>query len=107
MLGPDQPVILHLLEIEAALKALEGIRMELEDCSFPLLKGVVCTHLPEVAFKDVDYVIFVGAFPRKQGMERNDLIEINASIFSDQGKALDKHAKKIRQSTCCRKPSQH
>lgn len=92
--GPTTPVILHLLEITPALKALDGIVMELNDCAFPLLKGVVPTDSAEVAFKDVDAVLFVGAFPRKPGMERKDLIGKNASIFSEQGKILDRLAKK-------------
>jgi len=96
MLGPNQPVILHLLEITPALPALNAIVMELEDCAYPLLKGVVVTDSPEVAFKDADYVLFVGAFPRKEGMERKELIAINAKIFSSQGKILDRVAKKDR-----------
>jgi len=83
-----------LLEITPALKALDGIVMELYDCAFPTLKVVVPTHNAEVAFKDVDVVLFVGAFPRKPGMERKDLISKNASIFSEQGKVLDKIARK-------------
>jgi len=94
MLGPNQPVVLHLLEIAQALPALHAIAMELDDCAYPLLKGVVCTAEAEVAFKDADYVLFVGAFPRKDGMERKDLINKNAEIFSSQGKILDKVAKK-------------
>jgi len=94
MLGPNQPVILHLLEITPALPALNAIVKELEDCAYPLLKGVVVTDSPEVAFKDADYVLFVGAFPRKEGMERKVLIAINAKIFSSQGKILDRVAKK-------------
>jgi len=92
--GPNQPVILHLLEITPALKALDGIVMELYDCAYPTLKGVVPTDSTEVAFKDIDAVLFVGAFPRKPGMERKDLIGKNASIFSEQGKVLDRLAKK-------------
>jgi len=92
--GPHQPVILHFLEITPALKALDAIIMELNDCAYPLLKGVVPTDNSEVAFKDVDVVLFVGAFPRKPGMERKDLIGKNASIFSEQGKVLDRVAKK-------------
>jgi len=94
MLGPNHPVILHLLEIPEALPALHAIAMELEDCAYPLLRGVVCTADPHVAFKDADYVLFVGAFPRKEGMERKDLIGKNAEIFSSQGKILDHVAKK-------------
>jgi len=94
MLGPDQPVILHLLEITPVIPALNAIVMELDDCAYPLLKGVVVTDSPEVAFKDADYVLFVGAFPRKEGMERKELIGKNAQIFSSQGKILDRVAKK-------------
>lgn len=94
MLGPNQPVILHLLEIAPALEKAEAVAMELRDCAFPLLRGIVVTSDETVAFTDVDYVIFVGAFPRKQGMERKDMIEINAGIFAGQGKILDKVAKK-------------
>jgi len=94
MLGKDQPVILHLLEIEPALKALEGVVMELDDCAFPLLEGVVTTSDPNVAFKDIDYALLVGAKPRSKGMERADLLLGNAKIFSEQGRALDKNAKK-------------
>jgi len=93
MLG-NQPLILHLLEIPEALPALHAIVMELEDCAYPLLKGVVCTADPHVAFKDADYVLLVGAFPRKEGMERKDLIGLNAQIFSTQGRILDQVAKK-------------
>lgn len=94
MLGPNTPVILHLLEVTPVLPALNGISMELQDCAYGTLKGVVCTDDPAVAFKDADYVLFVGAFPRKEGMERKDLIEKNAQIFSSQGKILDQFAKK-------------
>jgi malate dehydrogenase len=92
MLGNDQPVILQLLEITPALGALDGVIMELEDCAFPLLHGMVPTDDPNVAFKDADYALLVGSRPRSQGMERKDLIEANAAIFSVQGKALDAHA---------------
>ena len=94
MLGKDQPVILQLLEIpdEKAQKALKGVIMELEDCAFPLLAGVVATGDPEVAFKDADYALLVGARPRGPGMERADLLAANAQIFTAQGKALDKVA---------------
>ena len=91
LLGPDQPVILQLLEIpdEKAQKALAGVIMELEDCAFPLLKGVVATGDPMVAFKDVDVALLVGARPRGPGMERKDLLSANAQIFTAQGKALN------------------
>lgn len=92
MLGDDQPVILQLLDITPAMTALEGVRMELDDCAFPLLAGVVCTDDPEVGFKDTDYALLVGARPRGPGMERKDLLEANAAIFSVQGKAINDHA---------------
>lgn len=92
MLGKDQPVILQLLEITPALDALKGVVMELEDCAFPLLAGVVQTDDANVAFKDADYALLVGARPRGPGMERKDLLEANAAIFSAQGKALNDHA---------------
>jgi malate dehydrogenase len=94
MLGEDQPVILQLLDITPALDALEGVKMELDDCAFPLLAGVVCTDDPEVGFKDADYALLVGARPRGPGMERKDLLEANAAIFSVQGKAIDNVASK-------------
>ena len=89
MLGPDQPVILQLLEIPPAMNALNGVVMELQDCAFPLLKAVVTSDDPEVAFKDADYALLVGARPRGPGMERKDLLEANAAIFSVQGKAMN------------------
>ncbi len=89
MLGKDQPVILQLLEITPALDALKGVVMELDDCAFPLLAGVVQTDDANIAFKDVDYALLVGARPRGPGMERKDLLEANATIFSAQGKALN------------------
>lgn len=92
MLGEKQPVILQLLDITPAMEALEGVRMELEDCAFPLLAGIVCTDDPNVAFKDADYALLVGARPRGPGMERKDLLEANAAIFSVQGKAINDHA---------------
>ncbi|NND55012.1 MAG: malate dehydrogenase [Gammaproteobacteria bacterium] len=92
MLGADQPVILQLLEIPPALDALKGVAMELDDCAFPTLAGVVCSDDPDVAFKDADYALLVGARPRGPGMERKDLLEANAQIFSVQGKALNDHA---------------
>ncbi|QQD16799.1 malate dehydrogenase [Spongiibacter nanhainus] len=94
MLGDDQPVILQLLDITPALDALQGVKMELEDCAFPLLADVVCTDDPNVGFKDSDYALLVGARPRGPGMERKDLLEANAAIFSVQGKAIDQHASK-------------
>jgi malate dehydrogenase len=94
MLGPDTPVILQLLEITPALKSLEGVKMELDDCAFPLLAGVVCTDDPNVAFGDVDVAMLVGAMPRKAGMERSDLLSANGGIFKPQGRALSASAKK-------------
>ena len=92
MLGKDQPVILQLLDIPAAVNAVKGVVMELEDCAFPLLAGVVITDDPNVAFKDADYALLVGARPRTKGMERKDLLEANGAIFTVQGKALNDHA---------------
>jgi malate dehydrogenase len=94
MLGKDQPVVLHLLEITPALPALNGVVMELNDCAFPTLAGVVATDDVNVAFKDVDYALLVGARPRGAGMERKDLLEANGAIFAPQGKALNAHAKR-------------
>jgi malate dehydrogenase len=92
MLGSDQPVILQLLEIPPALPALHGVVMELDDCAFSTLAGVVATDNPDEAFKDADYALLVGARPRGPGMERKDLLEANAAIFSVQGKAMNDHA---------------
>ena len=92
MLGRDQPVVLQLLEIPQALDALQGVVMELDDCAFRTLAGVVATDDPDVAFKDSDYALLVGARPRGPGMERKDLLEANAAIFSVQGKAINDHA---------------
>ena len=92
MLGPNQPVILQMLEITPALDALNGVAMELEDCAFPLVAGIVCTDQADIAFKDADYALLVGARPRGPGMERKDLLEANAAIFSAQGKAINDHA---------------
>jgi malate dehydrogenase len=92
MLGKDQPVILQLLDLTQALPAVKGVVMELEDCAFPLLAGVVISDDPKVAFKDADVALLVGARPRSKGMERKDLLEANAQIFTVQGKALDEVA---------------
>jgi malate dehydrogenase len=94
MLGKDQPVILQLLEIphEKAQKALQGVMMELDDCAFPLLHSMIATSEPNVAFKDVEVALLVGARPRGPGMERKDLLEANGQIFGPQGKALSDHA---------------
>ena len=94
MFGPNQPVILHLIEIEPALKALNGVVMELDDCAFPLLKGVVATANLDDGFKGVNWALLVGSVPRKQGMERKDLLGINGRIFIGQGKAIEKNAAK-------------
>jgi len=92
MLGMDQPVILQLLEIPPAMKALEGVVMELNDCAFPLVAGIVATDDPNLAFKDVDFALLVGSRPRGPGMERSDLLKANGAIFTVQGKALNDHA---------------
>ena len=92
MLGKDQPVILQLLEITPALDALKGVVMEIEDCAFPLVQDMIPTDDADVAFKDSDYALLVGSRPRGPGMERKDLIEANAAIFSVQGKAINDHA---------------
>ena len=94
MLGPDQPVILQMLEITPALGSLEGVAMELDDCAFPLLAGMVRTDDAGVAFGDADYALLVGAMPRKAGMERADLLQANGGIFGPQGKAINANAKK-------------
>src|SRR3954463_3011494 len=94
LLGPDQPVILQLLEITPALGALEGVAMELDDCAFPLLAGVVKSDDANIAFGDADYALLVGAMPRKAGMERSDLLLATGGIFKPQGKALSDSAKK-------------
>lgn len=91
-LGPDRPVILQLLEITPALKALNGVVMELEDCAFPTLAGVQISDDPKIAFRDVDYAFLVGAKPRGPGMERSDLLAGNAAIFRVQGRALNESA---------------
>jgi len=92
MLGKDQPVILQLLEIPPAMGALEGVVMELNDCAFPLVHGIVTSDDPNVAFKDVDFALLVGSKPRGPGMERGDLLKQNGAIFTVQGKALNDHA---------------
>ena len=92
MLGPNQPVILQMLEITPALDVLKGVAMELEDCAFPLLAGMICTDDAEQAFKDADYALLVGARPRGPGMARKDLLEAHAAIFSAQGKAINDYA---------------
>ncbi|MEW8318842.1 MAG: malate dehydrogenase [Candidatus Thiodiazotropha sp.] len=92
MFGPDQPVILKLLEIPQSMSSVKGVGMELEDCAFPLLHDVVMTDNPAIGFRDTDYAILIGAKPRGKGMERKDLITENAKIFSVQGKAINDHA---------------
>ena len=92
LFGPEQPVILHLIEIEPALGALEGVVMELDDCAFPLLKGVVPTADLNRGFRDVDWALLVGSVPRKQGIERKDLLGINGRIFVGQGQAIQNNA---------------
>lgn len=92
MLGPDQPIILQLLEIPPALDALKGVVMEVNDCAFPLVQDIIATDKPEEAFKDADFGLLVGAKPRGKGMERADLLKANADIFSVQGKAINDHA---------------
>jgi malate dehydrogenase len=94
MLGKDQPVILQLLDIAPGMAAVKGVVMEIEDCAFPLLQGVVMTDDPNVAFKDADYALLVGARPRSKGMERKDLLEANGAIFTVQGKAINANAKR-------------
>lgn len=93
MFGPDQPVALNLIEIEPGLAPLKGVAMELDDCAFPLLTEVVQTADLSVGFKDVDWALLVGSVPRKQGMERADLLGINGKVFVGQGKAINDHAK--------------
>jgi malate dehydrogenase len=94
MLGPEQPVILQMLEITSVLPALDGVEMELEDCAFPLLAGIVKTDDPEVGFGDTHIALLVGSMPRKQGMERSDLLRANGEIFTIQGRALASSASK-------------
>lgn len=93
MLGPDQPVILQMLEITPALGALQGVAMELDDCAFPLLAGTVQSDDANVAFADADFALLVGAMPRKEGMERSDLLSANGAIFTSQGEAIAAVAK--------------
>ena len=106
MLGPDQPIILQLLEIPPAMEALEGVFMELADCAFPLLTDIVRSSDPDEAFSDVDYALLVGARPRGPGMERKDLLLENAKIFSAQGKA-QRSCEWRCSSTGCWKSRQH
>jgi malate dehydrogenase len=92
LLGPDQPIVLRMLEIEPAMKALEGVAMELEDCAFPLLHSMVLTSKTEEAFDGASWALLVGSVPRKAGMERGDLLAVNGGIFGPQGKAIAKRA---------------
>src|ERR1700760_4398287 len=92
MFGPDQPVILHLIEIEPALPALGGVVMELQDCAFPLLKGILPTANLDEGFAGVNWALLVGSVPRKAGMERKDLLGINGRIFIGQGQAIERNA---------------
>src|SRR5688572_25349648 len=94
MFGPEQPVVLHLIEIEPALPTLQGVVMELEDCAFPLLQGIVPTANLDEGFRDVNWALLVGSVPRKQGMERKDLLGINGKIFIGQGQAIQRNAAK-------------
>lgn len=92
MLGPDTEIDLHLLELEHTLPSLRGVAMELDDCAFPLLKNVVCTSDVNEAMREVNWAMLVGAVPRKEGMERSDLLKINGKIFTTQGRAINDHA---------------
>jgi malate dehydrogenase len=92
MFGTDTEIDLHLLELEAALPSLNGVAMELDDCAFPLLRKIICTSDLNTAMKDVNWVVSVGAVPRKEGMERSDLLKVNATIFGPQGKAINDNA---------------
>lgn len=92
MFGSDQPVILHLLELEKSLPILHGVAMELDDCAFPLLKNIICTAQLNESMQDINWAILVGSMPRKEGMERADLLKINGSIFAPQGKAINANA---------------
>src|SRR5437588_8385862 len=94
MFGPDQPVVLHLIEIPPALDALKGVVMELDDCAFPLQKNIVATTDLNEGFRDVNWALLVGSVPRKAGMERKDLLGINGKIFTGQGQAIEKNAAK-------------
>jgi malate dehydrogenase len=92
MFGADQPIVLRMLEIEPAMKSLEGVAMELDDCAFPMLAGMVLTSRAEEAFEGANWALLVGSVPRKQGMERSDLLSVNGGIFAPQGKAIAKTA---------------
>ncbi|EQD34453.1 malate dehydrogenase, partial [mine drainage metagenome] len=94
LLGPDQPVILHLLDIPAAEQVMKGVLMELEDCAFPLLRDMSASTNPKAAFRDCDIAFLIGSRPRSKGMERRDLLEINGGIFKAQGQALSEVAQR-------------
>src|SRR5438270_399231 len=94
LLGHDQPIVLHMLEIEPAMKSLEGVAMELDDCAFPLLHDMVLTSRAEDAFDGVSWALLVGSVPRKAGMERGDLLSVNGGIFAPQGRAINDRASK-------------
>lgn len=94
MLGPDQPVILHLIDLPFAMNAVKGVEMELNDCAFPLLHGIVGTDDQSVGFKDVDYALLIGSKPRGPGMERSDLLKENGKIFVNTGKSMNDNAKR-------------
>ena len=94
MFGPNQPVIIHLFDLPAMAGAIKGIAMEITDCAFDLVKGIVFSTDPAVCFKDIDFAVFCGARPRGPGMERKDLLSANAKIFEEQGKYLEKYSKK-------------
>ena len=107
LLGDDQPVILHLLDITPALGALKGVAMELDDCAFPLLQGIVQTDDPNVAFGDVNFALLVGARPRSKGMERKDLLEANGAIFTRAGQGPLRQRRRRRAHPRGRQPGQH
>ena len=107
MFGPDQPVVLHLIEIAPALAALEGVAMELDDCAFPLLEKIIPTADLAEGFRDVNWALLVGSVPRKAGMERKDLLGINGKIFTGQGQAIAQHARFGCAGACRRQPVQH
>ena len=94
MFGTDTDVCLHLLELPSEVEKVKGVVMEVEDCAFPLVKSISATDDPVVAFNDIDWALLIGSVPRKAGMERSDLLKINANVFVDQGKALSEKAKK-------------
>ncbi len=107
MFGPDQPVVLRLLEIEPAMDALEGVVMELDDCAFPLLAGIEPTSDAKTAFDGTSWALLVGSIPRKAGMERNDLLTVNGGIFGPQGEAIAAHAAPRRPGAGGGQPVQH